>query len=135
MMNKPVAWMSPDGKVSDTEGKLFYIPLYTHPVKEQELLGEIAHLKHINKNWSISEGWLKQKNDKLKAELDTANKAYMWMDETYKGVLAELESLKAHPVKELTDEEIIEISKQYFNENLHHSLYFAKAILRKAQNK
>ena len=33
-MNKPVAWMSPDGKVSDTEGKLFYIPLYTHPVKE-----------------------------------------------------------------------------------------------------
>jgi hypothetical protein len=34
MNNEPVAWMSPDGKVSDTEGKLFYIPLYTHPVKE-----------------------------------------------------------------------------------------------------
>ena len=33
-MNEPVAWMSPDGKVSDTEGKLFYIPLYTHPTKE-----------------------------------------------------------------------------------------------------
>jgi hypothetical protein len=28
---KPVAWMSPDGKVSTTEGKLFYIPLYTAP--------------------------------------------------------------------------------------------------------
>jgi hypothetical protein len=26
---KPVAWMSPDGKVSTTEGKLFHIPLYT----------------------------------------------------------------------------------------------------------
>ena len=28
---KPIAWMSPDGKVSTTEGKLFYIPLYTAP--------------------------------------------------------------------------------------------------------
>ena len=28
---KPIAWMSPDGKVSQTEGKLFYIPLYTTP--------------------------------------------------------------------------------------------------------
>tara|TARA_R110000772_G_scaffold185008_1_gene296166 strand:- start:342 stop:560 length:219 start_codon:yes stop_codon:yes gene_type:complete len=33
-MNEPVAWMSPDGKFSTTEGKLFYIPLYTHPVKK-----------------------------------------------------------------------------------------------------
>lgn len=33
MNNEPVAWMSPDGKVSDTEGKLFYIPLYTHPAE------------------------------------------------------------------------------------------------------
>ena len=29
--SEPVAWMSPDGKVSQTEGKLFYIPLYTTP--------------------------------------------------------------------------------------------------------
>lgn len=28
---KPVAWMSPDGKVSTTEGILFHIPLYTTP--------------------------------------------------------------------------------------------------------
>jgi hypothetical protein len=28
---KPIAWMSPDGKVSTTEGKLFHIPLYTAP--------------------------------------------------------------------------------------------------------
>lgn len=43
MNNEPVAWMSPDGKVSNTEGKLFYIPLYTHPVKEltdEEILNE-----------------------------------------------------------------------------------------------
>ena len=31
----------------------------------------------------------------LKNELDTANKAYMWMDETYKGNLAEIDALKA----------------------------------------
>ena len=30
MNNEPVAWMSPDGRFSTTEGKLFYIPLYTH---------------------------------------------------------------------------------------------------------
>jgi|APCry1669189534_1035231.scaffolds.fasta_scaffold00155_1 predicted nucleic acid-binding Zn-ribbon protein len=33
--------------------------------------------------------------DALKNELDTANKAYMWMDETYKGNLAEIDALKA----------------------------------------
>ena len=33
--NEPVAWMSPDGRFSTTEGKLFYIPLYTTPqIKE-----------------------------------------------------------------------------------------------------
>lgn len=31
MKEEPVAWMSPDGKVSQTEGKLFHIPLYTKP--------------------------------------------------------------------------------------------------------
>ena len=29
MNQEPIAWMSPDGKVSQTEGMLFYIPLYT----------------------------------------------------------------------------------------------------------
>ena len=41
--------------------------------------------------------------------------------------------LYTHPAKTLTDEEIIEIAKQYFNENLHYGLHFARAILRKAQ--
>jgi len=31
---------------------------------------------------------------KLKDELDAFNKAYMWMDETYKGKLVEIENLK-----------------------------------------
>ena len=33
--------------------------------------------------------------DALRKELDTANKAYMWMDETYKGNLVEIDALKA----------------------------------------
>jgi hypothetical protein len=37
---KPVAWMSPDGKFSTTEGKLFHIPLYTAPseLSDDEIL-------------------------------------------------------------------------------------------------
>ena len=39
---EPVAWMSPDGKVSITEGKLFHIPLYTtpqtKPLTDEEIL-------------------------------------------------------------------------------------------------
>ena len=43
------------------------------------------------------ESVLRQKQaeiDALRKELDTANKAYMWMDETYKGNLAKIEVLK-----------------------------------------
>ena len=53
--SEPVAWMSPDGKVSDTEGKLFYIPLYTHPVKEltdseiEELIWNTTDMKDFAK--------------------------------------------------------------------------------------
>ena len=36
MNNKPVAWMSADGKFNKKETWLFPIPLYTHPVKEQD---------------------------------------------------------------------------------------------------
>jgi hypothetical protein len=126
MSNEPVAYINVEERRLQWAGpvkwdtpiiaKMDKIPLYTHPVKEQELLGEIAQLK---------------------AELDTANKAYMWMDETYKGVLVELDLLKAHPVKELTDEEIKEVATI----NLGHSMGllnwmgFARAILRKAQEK
>ena len=43
---KPLAWMSPDGKVSQTEGRLFYIPLYTTPQTKPLSDEEIA------KEWS-----------------------------------------------------------------------------------
>jgi hypothetical protein len=43
---KPVAWMSPDGKVSTTEGKLFYIPLYTAPRELSDEEIEVLWEKH-----------------------------------------------------------------------------------------
>jgi len=45
---EPVVWMSPDSKFSKTEGKLFYIPLYTTP-QIKELSDE-----EINLKWWIS---------------------------------------------------------------------------------
>jgi hypothetical protein len=47
---EPVAWMSPDGKVSTTEGKLFHIPLYTAP---RELSNE--EIIELTKDSSIFE--------------------------------------------------------------------------------
>ena len=57
---KPVAWMSPDGKISQTEGKLFHIPLYapTKPLSDEEIM-EIAkimcgdHIDNIDDIWVI----------------------------------------------------------------------------------
>ena len=34
MNNEPVAWMDDFGNVFECKNKFFYIPLYTHPVKE-----------------------------------------------------------------------------------------------------
>lgn len=113
-MNEPVAWMREDGVIAfhaqkevDSQGYKWQ-PLYTHPVKEQELLDEIAHLKHLNRNWQISENIL----------------------------LLELEKLQDHPVKDLTDEEIALIWANYGVPMT--GMDFKKvveAILRKAQEK
>ena len=89
MNNEPVAWMDGEGgfyhnddyevckehNISDD-----LIPLYTHPVKEQELLGEIAQLKHMNKNWSISEGLALQEIELMKHFLQ-ANQLYLSFQE------------------------------------------------------
>ena len=49
---------------------------------------------------------------------------------------AEIETLKAHPVKELTDEEILDVAGEFpFIENGTERLNFARAILLKAQEK
>ena len=59
MNNEPVAWMSPDGRFSTTEGKLFYIPLYTHPAKTltDEEITEVLNDENIAEyhqgNWLV----------------------------------------------------------------------------------
>ena len=46
--------MSPDGKVSTTEGKLFYIPLYTAPreLSDEEII-QIADGYWLEENYQI----------------------------------------------------------------------------------
>ena len=107
--NKPVAWMSPDGKVSNTEGKLFYIPLYTHPVKEQ--------------------------NDYCKAYWGNDNKFVdVFLPNSETEVIRFWNN--THPVKDLEDIEInITWNETSMRDFGLEELMFAKAILRKAQEK
>ena len=61
----------------------------------------------------------------------TTNKEYAEMEPAWT-------PLYTHPVKELTDEEIEEVSKEIFKgyKNFYHyQIDFARAILRKAQEK
>ena len=82
--NKPVGWWDGNHKnvigISKTKECEDWIPLYTHPVEEQELLGEIAQLKHMNKNWSISEGLALQEIELMKHFLQ-ANQLYLSFQE------------------------------------------------------
>jgi len=131
---------------------------------EWDLLDEAATMlrKQQAEIYSIKGMFVKlaDENNKLKDELDTANKAYMWMDETYKGKLSEIKALKKEKghigacpnsdgansfakvsqsiiAKTLTDEEIIEISNAVTNliDSNEGWIEFARAILRKAQEK
>ena len=62
-----------------------------------------------------------------------ADLEHMWMANTVLEV--EIEALKAHPVKELTDEEIIAVGNAVVNhiDSNEGWIEFARAILRKAQ--
>lgn len=47
MNQEPIAWMSPDGKVSQTEGKLFHIPLYTKP-QQWHMVNKDGYVKPLS---------------------------------------------------------------------------------------
>jgi hypothetical protein len=47
MKEEPIAWMSPDGKVSQTEGKLFHIPLYTKP-QQWHMVNKDGYVKPLS---------------------------------------------------------------------------------------
>jgi hypothetical protein len=53
---KPIAWMSPDGKLSTTEGKLFYIPLYTAPreLSDDEIMEVLEKIEYNPAEVSLS---------------------------------------------------------------------------------
>ena len=68
------------------------------------------------------------------------NKPVAWMSngkEFYvqKNYCPDFIPLYTHPVKELTDEEIDEVAQALIDDCSYCSLHFARAILRKAQEK
>lgn len=70
----PVAWMSPDGKVSQTEGKLFHIPLYTKPQQWQYLTdAEIKEIIGEYGNESGIGGYTRELFDKIEAKIKEKN--------------------------------------------------------------
>jgi hypothetical protein len=80
-------------------------------------------------------------------KLDMNNEPYIWMDdlgttignEAYKELDDYLKDglfpLYTHPAKTLTDEEIEEVAQALIDDCSYCSLHFARAILRKAQEK
>ena len=69
------------------------------------------------------------------ADLKDADKYALELERLYEDAKAEIEALKAHPVKELTDEEIWDWFKENTALTKESALMIARAILRKAQEK
>ena len=117
MNNEPVAWMREDGVIAfhkqkevDSQGYKWQ-PLYTHPLNNNEPVGKVVQ---YDKNGSLEHAWFGEPPPV--------------------GTL-----LYTHPVKELTDEEIIDCVNKEFDLELKDGnatvLAFARAILRKASKK
>jgi hypothetical protein len=113
MNNEPVAWMS--------NGKEFYvqknycpdfIPLYTHPIKEQKCVVKDCE-NHRNEGGFTG---------------DLCNPCYQFIANG-EGVYSQAYR-NVHPAKELTDEEIWDLSDMVLNNS--DVIGFARAILRKA---
>jgi flagellar biosynthesis/type III secretory pathway protein FliH len=116
MNNEPVAWIDPkeldmDVSTSVTKNKQFEsdIPLYVQPQKYCPSENNEAYEK------GFIDGMAKQRDSKVQQ-----------MVESY-----------THPVKELTDEEIIAVGNAVVNhiDSNEGWIEFARAILRKAQEK
>ena len=123
MNNEPVAWMDEDENVVFEKCKVYPIPLYTHPVKE---LNEQLEKELTEAGGMI--GVLREYISDLENGLDSSIKLNKAQAE--------------RQVKELTDEEIIEIGLKLKIATTEIEgnwspvvLEFARAILRKAQEK
>ena len=118
MNNEPVAWMDEDENVVFEKCKVYPIPLYTHPVKE---LNEQLEKELTEAGGMI--GVLREYISDLENGLDSSIKLNKAQAE--------------RQVKELTDEEIAEVFDNTFKVRDFEDAFlkFAKAILRKAQEK
>ena len=149
-MNKPVAWMNKDvtswlsctNQHPETEIDE-WLPLYTHPVKEpiyrfdDEMLTEL--ITTMDSVDAYMEAERRGFNDaKWK---DIANNEWQYLMKLIYQAVARIEKNgEAHPVKELTDFEIKGVLAQdecWVGEDcsIPDMIAFAKAILRKAQEK
>jgi hypothetical protein len=131
MNNEPVAWMyeRPNGSAKLTFVRepmagtvVTETPLYTHPVNR------IAEL----------EQQLKEEIQARADALDDLNNRMMKFMKSYNEMAWKLEEVGGayiHPAKTLTDEEIEEVARALIDDCSYCSLHFARAILRKAQEK
>ena len=130
--NKPVAWMDENENVIFEKNWAYPIPLYTHPVKEeaeqqsyQEADGCPTELAVLKRFWRQHNPVKELKNIVVASATCSCGKV--------------MEITNLQPVKELTDEEILEellIPKSEWDSyKAHHCLKQIKAILRKAQKK
>jgi len=125
-MNKPVAWWT--GKFDD-ESEDFIFPetrqkFIDHPIAKNHLLFPIPLYTHPVKELHLS----------LQKSQDGELLAVTYTDDEHRIVEVLWEK---PPVKELTDEEIIDIWFEVAETNsiAERQIQFAKAILRKAQEK
>jgi hypothetical protein len=144
MDNKPVAWMSQGGDVSrsadyfEEMGFKDLIPLYTHPVKEQDGCGN-CHSCLVG----VTENGYPVTFQRMILCPDCGNKRCPKASNhrhqcTESNEPNQRGSIYAHPVKELTDEEIGQIWKDCMESpymQASNPVGFARAILRKAQEK
>ena len=154
-MNKPVAWIDEetgcfvysqyDYEDLDEHGKDGLIPLYTHPVKEQETL---INWIYDNGNWEAG-----RTDDRIFVESsDFTHDVRLYVDGDFEDIPQKYayatEIAKrlnvSHPVKEPTDLELLKMIGEQFTRFGFEGDYvvedselidFAKAILRKAQEK
>ena len=138
--NEPVAWMDEDENVVFEKCKVYPIPLYTHPVKycpsednaayEKGFIDGMAKMTESAVHCAVEGMAVKELNEQFKKGFE-AGKEEGWKAHKFH-----------HPVKELTDEEIIEIGLKLRIATTEIEgnwspvvLEFARAILRKAQEK
>ena len=131
MNNEPVAWYNADdSSLSFKNHGGGWTPLYTHPVKEQEIEKLIGDLRNVAEAQGQKGCWdYDQYMLGLFNGLELALAIFEKREPQYR-------ELPSHPVKELTDEEIKDFIATFpiiFTPD--DLVTFARAILRKASEK